>query len=116
MQKLKGYWLVEDPARVPRDPSGLVYARLIPLDCVIEGIEDLHLRNVIVEADKSDYDVSSILVVGIHRTIPDFNLLTIDRAGLDYCSHYLTSVVGCVQVIGRVPSIAFLVKCTLNPE
>jgi hypothetical protein len=109
VEELKGYRLVEDPAGVPRDPSGLVNARLIPLDRVVEGIEDLHLRDVIVEADESDHDISSILVVGIHSTIPDFYLLTIDRAGLDDGSHNLTCVIGGVHVISRVPCTAFLV-------
>jgi hypothetical protein len=116
VQELKGYRLIKDPDRVPRDPSGLVYARLITLDRVVEGIEDLHLRDVIVEADESDHDVSSIMVVGVHWTVPDFYLLTIERAGLDNGSHYLTSPIGGVHVIGRVPSIAFLVQCTLDPE
>ena len=109
VEELKGYRLVEDPAGVPRDLSGLVNARLIPLDRVVEGIEYLHLRDVIVEADESDHDVSSILVVGVHSTIPDFYLLTIDRAGLDDGSHNLTCVIGGVHVIGRVPRTAFLV-------
>ena len=109
VEELKGYRLVEDPAGVPRNPSGLVNARLIPLYRVVEGIEDLHLRDVIVEADKSDHNVSSILVVGVHSTIPDFYLLTIDRAGLDDGSHNLTCVIGGVHVIGCVPRTAFLV-------
>ena len=65
VEKLEGYWLVKDPAWVPRDPSGLVHASLISLDRVFERIEDLHLRYIIVEADESDYDVSPILVVGV---------------------------------------------------
>jgi hypothetical protein len=109
VEELKGYRLIEDPAGVPRDPSGLVNTRLIPLDRVVEGIEYLHLRDVVVEANESDHDVSSILVVGVHSTIPDFYLLTIDRAGLDDGSHNLTCVIGGVHVIGRVPRTAFLV-------
>jgi len=107
VEELKGYRLVEYPAGVPRDPSGLVNARLFPLDRVVEGIEDLHLRDVIIEADESDHDVSSILVVGVHSTIPDFYLLTIDRTGLDDGSHNLTCVIGGVHVISRVPRTAF---------
>lgn len=116
VEKLEGYWLVKDPAWVPRDPSGLVHASLISLDRVFERIEDLHLRYIIVEADESDYDVSPILVVGVHTTIPDFNLLTVVWAGLDDGSHNLASVVGCAYVLGGAPSVALLVQGTLDPE
>jgi hypothetical protein len=94
----------------------LIYTRLIALYRALNRVNDLHLRDIIIEADESYHQISAILIVGVPGSIPDLDFLSVQGAGPHDGIHDLVSVVGGEQVISSVPLGAIFVERALDSE
>lgn len=62
------------------NPGSGVYDDFAPGKLLAASVDDLKLRDVHVEIHKSEKKVSTILIVGVCRTVPEFKLLSVVRA------------------------------------
>jgi hypothetical protein len=115
VQEFKGNRLIEESSRVIRDPGCWVETWLISTDWHRIWVDNFHLSNIEVVANKSDYDVSSIFIVAVLRAIPYLNLISVVRACQDDGISDLVSWVLAVDINCSVFRYSIF-KCALNLE
>jgi len=83
VQEFKRNRLIEESSRIIWNPGSCVKTWLNSSDWYRIWVENFHLSNIKVVANKSDYDISSIFIVAVFRAIPYLNLFSVVRASLD---------------------------------
>ena len=117
VQKVEGYRLIEQFRSVIGDRNLVCDIHVDTSERVNWVVNNLKLRYIIVQTYKSYQEVSIVFVVGLGRTAPHFNFISVNWARLNNSVSNLTGPSSwLINWLSNIPGCSSLVKRALDSE